>query len=87
MKFRVMSNDVGPHQYSGLADIEAKSVSEAKYKAGVEYADLPIDPRRRDKTLRLLVLPHDKFHLHSGTTAKIKPEAGCYVLEFHGRNA
>lgn len=81
MKFKVMSNDVGSHAYSALKDVEALNVTQAMSKAESMYGHLPTDPRRRDKTLRLLVLPYNKLHLHSGITGKIKPEAQRYVLE------
>jgi len=81
MLYRVMSNDVGPHAYSGLDDVEARTFNAAVLQAVTRFGRLPTDPRRRDQTLRLLVLPHDKFHLHSGTTGKILPEAERYVVE------
>lgn len=56
-KFWVGSNDVGPHGFSGLGEIEASSLDDAKQKAEKKFGGLPVDPRRRDKTLRLAVVP------------------------------
>jgi hypothetical protein len=81
MKYRIMSNDVGPNAYSGLADIQADTLEAAKKKAVRRFGHLSVDPRRLDGSLRLLVLPHDKFHLHNGTTGRIVAEAQQYVVE------
>jgi hypothetical protein len=49
MKFWVGSNDVDPHGYSGLCEIEAGSLDEAKQKAerqlGKDYRRLAVVPR------------------------------------------
>jgi hypothetical protein len=57
MKFWVGSNDVAPHGFSGLCEISAGSLDEAKQKAEIQFGNLPVDRRRKDKTLRLAVVP------------------------------
>jgi hypothetical protein len=57
VKFWVGSNDVGPHEYSGLTHINATDIDKAKSLATVEFGWFPVDPRREDKTLRLAVVP------------------------------
>jgi hypothetical protein len=80
-KWRVFTNDVGPHQYSGLKDITASSLSEAKAMAKQRWGNLPIDPRRVDKTLRILVLPHSEKNLWpNGQTGRIPKEAECCIV-------
>ena len=82
MKFRVCSNDVGPHGYSGLADIMAVSLAAAKRKAGAKFASLPVDPRRRDKTLRLAVIPISELEDIPGGTSPggLRPPSK-YIVE------
>lgn len=81
MKYRIMSNDVGPNAYSALAPVEAETLAEAKRKAVRRFGNLPTDPDRRDQTLRLLVIPESRLYLHDGQTGKIKAEAQQYVEE------
>jgi hypothetical protein len=61
MKFWVGSNDVAPHGFSGLCEISAGSLDEAKQKAEMQFGHLRVDPRRRDKTLRLAVVPETEL--------------------------
>ena len=56
MTYRILSNDVGPHQYSGLVDISADTLAEAKAEAERRFSDLPVNRGRKDRTLRLCVL-------------------------------
>lgn len=48
MKYRVFTNDVGPHSYSGLKDVVAVNISEAK-KYALKAAPFGC---------KVLVLPH-----------------------------
>jgi hypothetical protein len=61
MKFWVGSNDVAPHGFSGLCEISAGSLDEAKQQAEMQFGHLPVDPRRKDKMLRLAVVPETEM--------------------------
>jgi hypothetical protein len=82
VRFRVCSNDVGPHGYSGLTDIVAPSLDDAKRKAASKFGQLPVDPRRMDRTLRLALIPLDALDDIPGGTSRggLKP-ASKYVVE------
>jgi hypothetical protein len=69
MKFWIGSNDVGPHGFSGLTYINAASLDEAKQKAEIRFGGLPIDPRRKDKTLRLAIVPESEMASIPGGTS------------------
>jgi hypothetical protein len=69
MTFWIGSNDVSPHGFSGLREIIAASLDEAKQKAKREYGNLPVDPRRKDKTLRLAVVPRNEMSRIPGGTS------------------
>jgi len=64
MKFTLLSNDVGPNQYSCFADIEAPDLETAK----------KIAKRKKFAHEKALAIPLDKVReLHDGMTGKIKP--------------
>ena len=81
-RFWVGSNDVGPHGFSGITDTYAENLDEAKRWAKARFHDFPVDPRRRDKTLRLAVVPWDRsLELPGGTSPGgllVEPE---YIVE------
>lgn len=81
MTFKVLTNDVGPNRYSMLTSIVAPSIERAMRKAQKKYADIPVDPDRRDQTLRILILKSNQLHLHDGQTGVIKPELQAQVIE------
>jgi hypothetical protein len=88
MTFRIFTNDVGPFGFSGFRDIEAASQAEAERKAISATKRLPIDPRRRDPALRILILPAhnlmDYFQANSGESVsglKVKPEWQRKIME------
>lgn len=82
MKFWVGSNDVGPHGYSGLSEIEAGSLDEAKQKAEQKFGKLPSDPRRKDKTLRLAVVPQSEMaSIPGGTSPSGLRVPSKYIIE------
>lgn len=61
MKYRIFTNDVGPHGYSAFKEVEASSQKEADTKAVKLTMNLALDYRRKDPTLRVLVIPSDKI--------------------------
>ena len=79
MKYRILTNDCGPHRYSCFKVIEAASQAEANRKAIKLTQDLPIDPRRKDPTLRVVALPFD-YELEDGTD----PRGGRIPDDFNG---
>jgi hypothetical protein len=93
MTFRIFTNDVGPFGFSAFRDIEATSQAEAERKAISATKRLPIDPRRRDPALRILILPSDNrkdwnwkdyFQANSGESVsglKVKPEWQRKIME------
>jgi hypothetical protein len=76
MKFKVMTNDIGPNAYSCFMDIEAGDLRSAKEHAKRKCHGLPTD----GYPLRILVLPFDKLHLHDGRTGKIHRDAECFIV-------
>lgn len=82
MKFWVGSNDVGPNGYSGLSDINAPDLDKAKRLAAFMFNKLPVDPRRKDKTLRLAIVPWIEIDtIHGGTDPGGLRVPSKYVVE------
>lgn len=68
MKFWVGSNDVGPHGFSGLTEIDATDLDKAKRVAALMFDKLPVDPRRTDRVLRIAVVPQKEMRNIPGGT-------------------
>lgn len=81
MKFWVGSNDVGPHGFSGLTEIDAPDLDKAKRLAALMFDMLPKPttakkstwffgdrPRRKDRVLRIAVVPREEMRNIPGGT-------------------
>jgi hypothetical protein len=80
VKFWVGSNDVGPHAYSGLTNIDAPDIDAAKRLAELMFDKLPVDPRREDTTLRLAVVPRRELKHIGSDPGGLRPDRK-YVVE------
>jgi hypothetical protein len=84
VKFWVGSNDVGPHGFSGLTDINAPDLASAKKLAALMFDKLPVDPRRQDQTLRLAVVPSKEIRsIPGGTSSSGLIIPSEYVVEIN----
>ena len=72
MKFWVGSNDVGPHGFSGLTEIDAPDLDKAKRLAALMFDMLPVLTqawlRRKDRVLRIAVVPREEMRNIPGGT-------------------
>lgn len=82
MKFWVGSNDVGPHGFSGLTEIDAPDLDKAKRLAALMFDKLPVDPRRKDRVLRIAVVPREEMrNIPGGTSPGGIKVPSQYVVE------
>jgi hypothetical protein len=81
MKFKIFTNDVGPHAYSCFTRIDAGTQADANRKAIRLTRDLPIDSDRADATLRVFAAPENADCI-DGQTGRLKRDFTGTILEF-----